>query len=88
MEEWDGKERRKMDIDLLDSFEKKLALHTSIEEEKFREISEEIKEVKEQIQELLNLWEQAKGIVTFVKAASWIVSTLAAIWFFFKDHIK
>lgn len=79
---------KQQDVELLESFEKKLAIHAEREEERFKELSEEFQEVRKQLQTLTNLWEQAKGIVTFVKAASWIVSTLAAIWFFFKDHIK
>lgn len=52
------------------------------------ELSEEVKLLRKDVHDLVSLWEQAKGVVTFVKWSASIVGTLSALFLFLKDHIK
>lgn len=65
-----------------------LELHMQEEDRRFDELLLDIRELKTQMQAFTEAWQQAKGVVTFVK---WIISIaggVTAFFLFIKDHIK
>ncbi len=46
-----------------------------------------VKELKESVDSLLLLWQQAKGVVAFVKYTSYVVGAVAGTWIFFKNYL-
>lgn len=68
--------------------DKTLESHIEEEDKRFSELHQEIKDLRQDIKELTIAWQQAKGVVTFVK---WIVSIaggVTAFLLFIKDHLK
>lgn len=51
------------------------------------DLKDTVKELKESVDSLLLLWQQAKGVVVFVKYTAYVVGTVAGIWLFIKNNI-
>lgn len=51
------------------------------------DLKSDVKELKGSVDSLLLLWQQAKGVVAFVKYTSYFVGAVASIWLFFKNYI-
>jgi len=73
--------------ELRDHIEEELVRDT-IMSEKLLEVEKKVDELSSDIKSLLELWQQAKGIVTFVKWSASIVGFITAIILFIKDHFK
>jgi cellulose biosynthesis protein BcsQ len=52
------------------------------------ELKEKVEALTKSVTALLDLWQQAKGIVTFMKWVSAIGGGVVAFFVFIKDHIK
>jgi hypothetical protein len=65
-----------------------LELHMQEEDRRFEELLVDIKELKVQMQAFTEAWQQAKGVVTFIKWIVSIASGVTAFFLFIKDHIK
>lgn len=66
----------------------KLEEHMLEEDRRFEELRLDIKELRLQMQAFTEAWQQAKGVVTFIK---WIISIaggVTAFFLFVKDHVK
>lgn len=72
--------RRHMD-DVLES-------HMMEEDRRFAELQQEIKEMRQDIKDLTMAWQQAKGVVSFMKWIAGIGGSIGAWFLFFKDHWK
>lgn len=55
---------------------------------KIDEMSEQIKTLTTQMESLITAWNQAKGVVSFIKWVVGISGSVAAFILFIKDHIK
>lgn len=70
--------RRHMD-DVLES-------HMMEEDRRFAELQQEIKEMRQDIKDPTMAWQQAKGVVSFMKWIAGIGGSIGAWFLFFKDH--
>ena len=66
----------------------KLEQHMVDEDQRFEELKKDIQELKGQMQAFTEAWQQAKGVVTFLKWAFSLSGGITALIIFFKDHIK
>lgn len=55
---------------------------------KMDEMAEQIKTLSTQVEMLVNSWNQARGVLSFVKWFVGISGSLTAMILFFKEHIK
>lgn len=55
---------------------------------KIDEMSEQIKTLTTQMESLITAWNQAKGVVSFIKWVVGISGSVAAFILFIKEHIK
>ena len=55
---------------------------------KIEEMSNQIKTLTDQVELLVNTWNQARGVLSFVKWFVGISGSLTAMILFFKEHIK
>jgi len=55
---------------------------------KMDEMAEQIKTLTTQVEMLVTSWNQAKGVITFVKWIAGISGSLVAFILFIKDHVK
>lgn len=55
---------------------------------KIEEMSKQIQTLTEQMESLVTSWNQAKGVLSFVKWVVGISGSLAAFILFIKDHFK
>jgi hypothetical protein len=62
--------------------------HIQREEEQLKELREDIKQLQLDMTAFTDAWQQAKGVVQFVKWIVGISSGLVAFVLFIKDHIK
>ena len=62
--------------------------HSQGEALKYQEIKQEIKETKEAVKDLLETWNQTKGVLSFIKWFVGACASLGAIFVFFRDHLK
>jgi len=65
-----------------------LALHIQEENAKFERLFADIKELRREMTAFTEAWQQAKGVVTFVKWVVSIAGGVTAFLFFIRDHIK
>lgn len=72
--------RRKMDLIL--------EHHIEEEDRRFAELQHEIQEMRQDIKSLTYAWQQAKGVVSFMKWVAGIGGSVGAWFLFFKDHWK
>ena len=77
-----------MNYEIKREMEDLLATHIQEENLKFEQLFADIKELRREMTAFTEAWQQAKGVVTFVK---WIVSIaggITAFLLFIRDHIK
>ena len=60
----------------------------TVEIARFVELQQEIKEMRQDIKDLTSAWQQAKGVVSFMKWVAGIGGSVGAWFLFFKDHWK
>ena len=65
-----------------------LEAHMVEEDRRFIELQQEIKEMRQDIKSLTYAWQQAKGVVSFMKWIAGIGGSIGAWFLFFKDHWK
>lgn len=65
-----------------------LEQHILEEERKFDLLASEIKELRQEIKDLTEAWQQARGIVTFIKWCSVVAGGFVTFFLFIKDHWK
>ena len=87
-------ERRQVDVDIT-TLENKIGYHILEEAVRDSKMAEQMKELKEQVDALtvkvdllVDMWTQAKGVVTFIKWVAGIGSGIAASLLFIKEYIK
>lgn len=65
-----------------------LKLHMEEESVKFDAIQEDIKQLRVDMKAFTDAWQQAKGVLTFIKWSVSIASCAAALFLFIKDHFR
>lgn len=65
-----------------------LLLHIEKEEMQFAELRADIKQLQVDMTAFTEAWQQAKGVVTFVKWIMGISGGIVALLLFIKDHVK
>ena len=65
-----------------------LEQHTADEIVRYTDLKQDIKELKEAVAALTIAWNQARGIIYFIKWIAGIAGGLTAVFVFFKDHWK
>ena len=65
-----------------------LERHMEEEDRRFAELQHEIQEMRQDIKSLTYAWQQAKGVVSFMKWIAGIGGSIGAWFLFFKDHWK
>ena len=65
-----------------------LSLHIQEENLKFEQLFADIKELRREMTAFTEAWQQAKGVVTFVKWVVSIAGGVTAFLLFIKDHWK
>ena len=65
-----------------------LEKHMEDENRRFIELQQELKEMKNDLRILTEAWQQAKGVVSFMKWIAGIGGSIGAWFLFFKDHWK
>lgn len=70
------------------AFDLVLKQHTDDEIQRYEDLKQDIKELKETVSQLADAWNQARGVVSFVKWFLGISGSLAAFVIFLKDHFK
>lgn len=66
----------------------RVSTHEKEEMARYQELKEDINKLREDLSAFVEAWQQAKGVIHFVKWLSGISGALAAIVLFLKDHIK
>ena len=62
--------------------------HIAENRERFLRIEEQITQMQQTMQSFIDAWNQAKGVITFVKWSASVVGSLAALFLFIKEHWK
>ena len=62
--------------------------HTEDEIARYEDLKREIKELRETVKSLVDIWNQTKGVVSFVKWILGISGSVGAFILFVKDHVK
>ena len=65
-----------------------LDAHIQEENLKFEQLVTDIKELRKEMTAFTEAWQQAKGVVTFVKWVVSIAGGVTAFLLFIRDHIK
>jgi len=65
-----------------------LSKHIEEENLKFEQLFTDIKELRKEMTAFTEAWQQAKGVVTFVKWVVSIAGGITALLLFIRDHIK
>lgn len=65
-----------------------LSIHIQEENQKFEQLFADIKELRREMAAFTEAWQQARGVVTFVKWLVSIAGGVTALLLFIKDHIK
>ena len=65
-----------------------LQQHTDEELIRYDDLKKEIKELREDVRDLIYAWNQAKGVLTFVKWLLGIAGSISVFIIFIKDHFK
>ncbi len=63
-----------------------LEKHTEEEMERYQAIVDRLTKIEERQNEMLEVWTQAKGALTFIKILAGVGTTLAAIYAFLNGH--
>jgi len=77
-----------MNYEIRKELDEILALHIQDENLKFEQLFADIKELRREMTALTEAWQQAKGVVTFVKWVVSIAGGVTAFLLFMRDHIK
>lgn len=62
--------------------------HMIEENRRFSDLQQEIKELRRDIKDLTMAWQQAKGVVSFMKWVAGIGGSIGAWFIFFKEHFR
>ena len=65
-----------------------LKQHTEEEIQRYEDLKKDIKELKDTVNGLVDTWNQARGVLSFIKWMIGISGSLAAFIIFLKDHFK
>ena len=65
-----------------------LQAHIAKEDIKFEELQADIKQLRIDMTTFTDAWQQAKGVVTFIKWVISIAGGVTAFILFIKDHVK
>lgn len=65
-----------------------LEKHMEEENHRFAELQKEVQDMRQDIKDLTAAWQQARGIVSFIKWIAGIGGSIGAWFLFFKDHWK
>jgi len=65
-----------------------LQQHTDEELIRYDDLKKEIKELREDVRDLIYAWNQAKGVLTFVKWLLGVAGSISVFIIFIKDHFK
>lgn len=86
--------RRQSDIEFQE-LKSEIEQHVVLEAMRDEKIAQQMEDLKTQVDALtqevkllVNMWTQAKGVITFIKWVAGIGGGLAATLIFIKDHIK
>lgn len=77
-----------MDYEIKKEMDELLAIHIQEENLKFEQLFADIKELRREMTAFTEAWQQAKGVVTFVKWMVSIAGGVTAFLLFIKDHLK
>jgi hypothetical protein len=77
-----------MNFDVKREVDEILQTHITEENLKFSEIQEDIRQLRKDMTAFTEAWQQAKGVVTFVKWLVSIAGGVTAFLLFMKDHWK
>ena len=77
-----------MNYEIKKEMEDILATHIQEENQKFEQLFEDMRELRKEMAAFTEAWQQAKGVVTFVKWLVSIAGGVTAFILFIKDHIK
>jgi len=77
-----------MNYEIKKEIDEILALHIQEENLKFEQLFADIKELRREMTAFTEAWQQAKGVVTFVKWVVSIAGGVTAFLLFIRDHIK
>lgn len=77
-----------MNYEIRKELDEILALHIQEENLKFEQLFADIKELRREMTAFTEAWQQAKGVVTFVKWVVSIAGGVTAFLLFMRDHIK
>lgn len=75
-------------MDERDTFDMVLKQHTEDEIKRYEDLKNDIKELQTSVQALTDAWQQAKGVVSFIKWILGISGGLTVFFTFMKDHWK
>ena len=70
------------------AFDLVLKQHTEEEIQRYEDLKKDIKELKDTVNGLVDTWNQARGVLSFIKWVIGISGSLAAFIIFLKDHFK
>lgn len=79
--------RRIADV-VLDELAREFREHIEKQEEEQREIVARLDALSGQICKLTELWQQARGVATFMRWLVGVVTAIAATWAWLSDHVK
>jgi len=74
--------------DIQQIVEKAIERHSEEETLKYKELKDDIKELKGAVNDLLTMWNQTKGVLSFLKWFVGACASLGSIFVFLKDHLK
>jgi len=74
--------------DIRREFDFLLQTHREDEAEQFALIQADIKQLRTDMRAFTDAWQQARGVVTFIKWVVSIAGGITAFLLFIKDHIK
>lgn len=74
--------------DIRQIVEEAIEKHAEEENRKYQEIRVELKETKQAITDLLEMWNQTKGVLSFLKWFVGACASIGAIFMFLRDHLK
>ena len=77
-----------MNYEIRKELDDALSIHIQEENAKFEQLFNELQELRRELNLLSQAWQQAKGVVSFMKWIAGIGGSIGAWFLFFKDHWK
>ena len=74
--------------DIQQIVEKAIEKHSEEESLKYKELKEDIKALKGAVDDLLTMWNQTKGVLSFIKWVVGACASLGAGFVFSRDHLR